>query len=144
MCGFFCILCILLSALNTSHDLAAGMFAEKVLTTKSKADPLGRRCATGILARTSAADGSGREWRIVFNAGCVISAAGALHTPALLLRSKIRVNGNVGKNLRLHPATAVNGVFSKVHSQPRIVCRGMYSSAKDLTLAPCSEPKQAS
>jgi hypothetical protein len=101
------------------------MFAEKVLTTKSKADPQRRRCATGILARTSAADGSGREWRIVFKAGCVISAAGALHTPALLLRSKIRVNGNVGKNLRLHPATAVNGVFSKVHSQPRVVCRGI-------------------
>jgi long-chain-alcohol oxidase len=44
----------------------------------------------------------------------VVSAAGALHTPALLLRSGVTVGGNVGANLRLHPATVVTAVFPKV------------------------------
>ncbi|EIE19802.1 FAD/NAD(P)-binding domain-containing protein, partial [Coccomyxa subellipsoidea C-169] len=68
-----------------------------------------KRRATGIAALTTSAFPNGRQWRIVFKARYVISSAGALHTPALLLRSKISVNGNVGRNLRLHPATAVIG-----------------------------------
>ena len=95
--------------------MAAGIFAEKVLMSKAKGgDKLLRKCATGIAARTTSSSLGGRQWRIVFKSQYVVASAGALHTPALLLRSKIRVNGNVGKNLRLHPATAVIGVFSKV------------------------------
>ncbi len=82
--------------------------------SKIKGDKLRKRRATGIAALTTSAFPNGRQWRIVFKARYVISSAGALHTPALLLRSKISVNGNVGRNLRLHPATAVIGVFSKV------------------------------
>lgn len=41
----------------------------------------------------------------------VVSACGSIHTPALLLRSGIKCQGNVGANLRLHPATCVVGVF---------------------------------
>ena len=41
----------------------------------------------------------------------VISAAGSIHSPALLLRSKLSGRGNVGANLRLHPCTCVVGVF---------------------------------
>ena len=41
----------------------------------------------------------------------VISAAGSLHTPALLLRSGITCGGRVGANLRLHPCTCVVGLF---------------------------------
>jgi choline dehydrogenase-like flavoprotein len=42
----------------------------------------------------------------------VVCAAGALHTPALLKRSGFG-NPNIGRNLRLHPATAVWGVFDE-------------------------------
>jgi choline dehydrogenase-like flavoprotein len=40
----------------------------------------------------------------------VVAAAGAIETPALLLRSGL-TNPNVGRGLRLHPATAVFGIF---------------------------------
>ena len=42
----------------------------------------------------------------------VVVAAGAIETPALLLRSGLR-NPNVGRGLRLHPATAVFGIFDE-------------------------------
>lgn len=44
----------------------------------------------------------------------VVSSAGSVHTPALLLRSGIRARGNVGANLRLHPATFIAGTFPQV------------------------------
>lgn len=40
-------------------------------------------------------------------AGLVVASCGSIHTPALLLRSGIRCQDNVGANLRLHPATVV-------------------------------------
>ena len=43
-----------------------------------------------------------------------VCSAGSLHTPALLLRSGITARGNVGKNLRLHPATCITGVIPQV------------------------------
>ena len=43
-------------------------------------------------------------------ARAVVAACGALNTPALLRRSGLD-NANVGRHLRLHPATAVWGVF---------------------------------
>lgn len=38
--------------------------------------------------------------RVLFKAPLVVCSAGALHTPALLLRSGIKGRGNVGRNLR--------------------------------------------
>ena len=60
--------------------------------------------ARGVWART--ADGH----RLSVRARAVVAACGALHTPALLRRSGL-ANENVGRHLRLHPATAVWGVF---------------------------------
>ena len=45
-------------------------------------------------------------------ARAVVVAAGAIETPALLLRSGL-ANPNVGRGLRLHPATAVFGIFDE-------------------------------
>ena len=50
--------------------------------------------------------------RVIVNAAKVIVAAGAVETPALLQRSGIG-NENVGKHLRLHPTTGVNGVYDE-------------------------------
>ncbi|HEX2196305.1 MAG TPA: GMC family oxidoreductase [Actinomycetota bacterium] len=47
--------------------------------------------------------------RLSVAARAVVAAAGAIETPALLLRSGLR--GQVGRNLRLHPGTAAFGVF---------------------------------
>ena len=49
--------------------------------------------------------------RIVVRARVVVSAAGALHTPALLLRSGLSHRGMVGQGLTLHPVLGVGGVF---------------------------------
>ena len=72
-----------------------------------------KRQAVGVSALTGAKSG-GRQFRLIIRAKTIVSSAGSLHTPALLLRSKITCKGNVGRNLRLHPATAVIGIYRKV------------------------------
>jgi choline dehydrogenase-like flavoprotein len=57
----------------------------------------------GVAARTR----DGHD--LLVRARVVVVAAGAIHSPALLLRSGVR--GAVGRMLRLHPATAVWGRF---------------------------------
>mmetsp|Transcript_11165 Transcript_11165/g.18281 ORF Transcript_11165/g.18281 Transcript_11165/m.18281 type:complete len:359 (+) Transcript_11165:405-1481(+) len=53
-----------------------------------------------------------KKVRIRVKAKVVVSAAGALHTPALLQRSGLRGKGDlVGKHLTLHPVLGVGGVF---------------------------------
>lgn len=54
---------------------------------------------------------------MVVHAPVVVSSCGSIHTPALLLRSGITVGGNVGANLRLHPATGTVGVFARSAQQ---------------------------
>lgn len=56
----------------------------------------------------------------------VIAACGALHTPALLKRSGLS-NPNIGKHLRLHPATAVMGVFDEELKPWEGVMQALYS-----------------
>ena len=41
----------------------------------------------------------------------VISCAGTIHSPALLLRSRLTAGGRVGENLHLHPCTCVVGLM---------------------------------
>lgn len=67
----------------------------------------------------------GHKWHVAVRAPVVVSSAGSLHSPALLLRSDIDVNGNVGRNLRLHPGTIVTGVFEEVRHVPALIsCAG--------------------
>ena len=49
---------------------------------------------------------------LIVRSRAVVAAAGAIGTPALLLRSGVR-SPAVGKGLRLHPATAVSGIFDE-------------------------------
>jgi choline dehydrogenase-like flavoprotein len=60
--------------------------------------------ARGVEART--AEGH----RVTVRARAVVVACGALHTPALLRRSGLQ-NQHIGRHLKLHPATAVWGVY---------------------------------
>jgi choline dehydrogenase-like flavoprotein len=55
---------------------------------------------------------SGAVARVVVRAPTVVVAAGALDTPALLLRSGIG-GPACGEHLRLHPATAVIGIYDE-------------------------------
>lgn len=64
--------------------------------------------AVGVLVRVGP---TCSPLKIAFSAPIVISCAGAIQTPAVMLRSNIFSGGNVGANLRLHPCTCVVGLF---------------------------------
>ncbi len=64
--------------------------------------------ATGVIGTVSRSDGASR--RLTVRAKVVVVAAGAIYTPALLGRSGLS-NPRVGRGLRLHPVSAVMGVF---------------------------------
>ncbi len=64
----------------------------------------------GALVRVDRGEGRHRDVEITCRA--VVVAAGAIHTPALLLRSGLR-NGHIGRNLHLHPTVGTAGVFAQ-------------------------------
>jgi choline dehydrogenase-like flavoprotein len=67
--------------------------------------------ATGVRAVARDADSAmGTEFLVTVRAPLVVVAAGALETPALLLRSGLQ-HASLGRNLYLHPTSAVVGVF---------------------------------
>ncbi len=76
--------------------------------------------ARGITGTT--ADGRA----LTIRARAVIAACGSIHTPALLRRSGLQ-NPNIGKHLRLHPATAVFGVFDEELKPWEGVMQALYS-----------------
>jgi choline dehydrogenase-like flavoprotein len=66
--------------------------------------------ARGIVARLAGAP----ERRLTVRARAVVLAAGAVMSPLLLLRNRLALrSGQVGRNLKLHPATRVAGVFDR-------------------------------
>ena len=56
----------------------------------------------------------------------VIVAAGAIHTPLLLARSGLGRSPALGRNLTVHPATAVWGVFDDPVDMSRGVPQSYY------------------
>jgi long-chain-alcohol oxidase len=74
--------------------------------------------ARGVLVERGRAVGVRAELRgrggdvhqLTVRARAVVAACGAVNTPALLVRSGLE-NRNIGRGLRLHPATAVAGIF---------------------------------
>ncbi len=64
--------------------------------------------ARGVEASVRAADGTTRT--LTVRANVVVAACGAVNTPALLVRSGLG-GAAVGRGLRLHPGTAVAGIF---------------------------------
>ncbi|KAJ3379971.1 hypothetical protein HDU84_006256 [Entophlyctis sp. JEL0112] len=68
---------------------------------------------TGVIA--SLLDGTGR--RIAVKAKTVISSCGSVQTPQLLSRSGLK-NRNIGRNLRLHPVSIIQGHFPDREIKP--------------------------
>jgi choline dehydrogenase-like flavoprotein len=68
--------------------------------------------ATGVVGHVRRGDGRGP--RITVHAKLVVSACGAIHTPALLDRSGVRSpSGQLGHNLSLHPNVKVVAIFDE-------------------------------
>ena len=112
-CGFGCRLGAKQSTLVTYLEEAAAAGARLVVDADARrvlveaSGPAGR--AAGRATGVEAAVGGGH--RLVVRARAVVAAAGAVETPALLLRSGL--GGQVGRNLRLHPGTAAMGRFGQ-------------------------------
>jgi long-chain-alcohol oxidase len=102
-CGFGCRLGAKQSTLVTYLEEAAAAGARLVVGADARRVVVGDGRATGVEA---AAEGG---HRLAVRARAVVAAAGAVETPALLLRSGL--GGQVGRNLRLHPGTAAMGMF---------------------------------
>ena len=92
----------LMDAVGHGAEVVARCRVERVLTER------GRACGVEGVYEGPGGDRA----RVVVRAPQVVAAGGALESPALLLRSGIG-GPAVGRNLRLHPATAVNGVYAE-------------------------------
>jgi choline dehydrogenase-like flavoprotein len=68
------------------------------------------RIAAGAVTAVEAESLSGH--RVTIRCKAAVVACGAIHTPALLLRSGLR-NEHIGKHLHLHPVSNVCGVFDE-------------------------------
>ncbi|HYN82650.1 MAG TPA: GMC family oxidoreductase [Gemmatimonadaceae bacterium] len=67
---------------------------------------------SGVSATAVSAAGAAQH-SVTVNARVVVVACGALHTPALLMRSGIELP-ELGRNLFIHPTTGVTGVFDQL------------------------------
>ncbi len=88
--------------LTGDTDIIARCKAERVVLEKNR--------VTGVSATVTTRDG--REFKVLVNARVVVAACGALHTPALLMRSGLNLS-QLGRNLHLHPTTGVGAVFDR-------------------------------
>lgn len=100
-CGYGCPFGAKQSTLRTWLEDAAGAGARIVTGARARRVLIRGGEAVGVDAGS-----------VQVRARAVVAAAGAIETPALLLRSGLR-NPNVGRRLRLHPATGVFGVFAE-------------------------------
>eukprot|EP01063_Lacrimia_lanifica_P037770 TRINITY_DN7872_c0_g1_i2.p1 TRINITY_DN7872_c0_g1~~TRINITY_DN7872_c0_g1_i2.p1 ORF type:complete len:723 (+),score=244.03 TRINITY_DN7872_c0_g1_i2:67-2235(+) len=98
----------LLDAARAGCRFMEGCAVERVLMGPAAAG--GTRRATGVVARVARCDGAPPITITLKARRAVVLAAGALHTPCVLLRSGMR-NPHVGKHLRLHPVTGVTAKF---------------------------------
>jgi choline dehydrogenase-like flavoprotein len=104
-CGFGCIRDAKQSMLATYLIDAWSHGARFLVECAAERVVVERGRARGIVARTR----DGRTVRVAARA--VVVAAGAIHTPALLLRSGL--GGPIGKRIYLHPVVAAWGHFDE-------------------------------
>jgi len=105
-CGLGCRNGAKQSVVKTWLRDAADAGARLLVGTRALRVRIEQGSARGVEAVTA----GGR--RVTIRARAVVAACGALQTPALLLRSGLQ-NQHVGKHLKLHPATAVWGVYDE-------------------------------
>jgi long-chain-alcohol oxidase len=103
-CGFGCAIGAKQSAVKTwladAQDAGARLYVE----TRAERVRLEAGCAVGVEAR------SRQGQRVSVRCRAVVAACGAIHTPALLLRSGLQ-NEHIGRHLHLHPVSNVSGIF---------------------------------
>src|SRR5689334_2779666 len=119
-CGLGCRVGAKQSVVKTWLADAHGAGARLVVRSRVRKVLVEGGSARGIVGVT--AEGKSLEIR----SRAVVAACGAIHTPALLRRSGLS-NANIGKHLKLHPATAVFGVFDEELKPWEGVMQALYS-----------------
>ncbi len=119
-CGLGCRVGAKQSTTKTWLADASAAGARLIVRTRVERVIVQGGAARGIVART--AEGHA----LTVRSRAVIAACGAIHTPALLRRSGLQ-NANIGRHLRLHPATAVFGVFDEQLRPWEGVMQALYS-----------------
>ena len=119
-CGLGCRVGAKQSVVKTWLADAHGAGARLVVRSRVRKVLVEGGAARGIVGVT--AEGKSLEIR----SRAVVAACGAIHTPALLRRSGLG-NANIGKHLKLHPATAVFGVFDEELKPWEGVMQALYS-----------------
>jgi choline dehydrogenase-like flavoprotein len=89
-------------AADAGARFVVGARAERILTHDGR--------ARAVVATVTASDGGTTE--LTVDASTIVVAAGAIESPALLLRSGIG-GPAAGRHLRLHPASLVAGVYEQ-------------------------------
>jgi choline dehydrogenase-like flavoprotein len=110
-CGYGCrrnakqstLLTYLQDAFDHNARIVVGARVRRVVTTQGR--------ATGVEAQV-VSPATARAVTLTVEAQAVVVAGGAVHTPALLRRSGIRLPA-LGRHLALHPATAVFGLMDE-------------------------------
>jgi long-chain-alcohol oxidase len=105
-CGYGCSLGAKQSCTKTWLADAQAAGARLITETRAQRVRIEGGKATGVEAL------SGPGFRVTIRCRAVIAACGAIHTPALLLRSGLR-NENIGRHLHLHPVSNMCGVFEE-------------------------------
>jgi choline dehydrogenase-like flavoprotein len=113
----------LVDAAAAGAEFLVDCMVEKVLVEDGR--------AAGIEATVTSAEG---EVAVTVRAPTVVLAAGAMESPALLLRSGIG-GPAVGKHLQLHPAWIVNGVYA----DPVESWSGQIQSAVSFGMSHCED-----
>ncbi len=105
-CGYGCSLGAKQSCTKTWLADAQSAGARFVTETRALRVRIEAGTAVGVEGRAK------NGCRVNIRCKAVIVACGAIHTPALLLRSGLR-NKNIGRHLHLHPVSNICGVFEE-------------------------------
>ena len=104
-CRYGCNQSTMKTYLQDAYDHGAGIVvncsADRVLIAKGRATGVTAKCQDGV---------RGRDYNLPVHAKSVIVAAGAIHSPAVLLRSGVE-NPHIGQHLHLHPTTVSVGLY---------------------------------
>ena len=119
-CGLGCRIGAKQSVVKTWLADAHGAGARLVVRSRVQKVLAEGGAARGIVGVTAAGG------RLEIRSRAVVAACGAIHTPALLRRSGLN-NANIGKHLKLHPATVVFGVFDEELKPWEGVMQALYS-----------------
>jgi long-chain-alcohol oxidase len=119
-CGLGCRVGAKQSVVKTWLSDAGAAGSRFIVRTKVERVLVEGGAARGVVGRTV------EGHAVTVRSRAVVAACGAIHTPALLKRSGLR-NPNIGKYLKLHPATAVFGVFEEELKSWEGVMQALYS-----------------